>query len=184
MEFSNRGRHAGSGALFEYLETLVFSAAAVVLLCSFVFRMVLVDGKSMVPTLVDHDFLAASHLLYEPQKGDVVVVTQPNEVAMPLIKRIIATEGDTINIDYEKGAVYLNGALLDERYINDFTRYQPEDALSLPLIVPQGKVFVMGDNRNFSSDSRDGRIGLVDTRYIMGRAVVRLMPFDRIGAIS
>lgn len=171
-------------AVFEYLEMLIFAAVTVVLLCTFVFRMVRVDGWSMFPTLTDGDFLVSTHMFYEPQKGDIVVITKPNEISSPLIKRVIATGGDTVDIDFERGEVTVNGKLLEEDYINDLTHYQPPQGLDYPLTVPEGEVFAMGDNRNESSDSRDAHIGLIDTRYIMGKTIFRLLPVDNIGPIG
>lgn len=170
--------------IFDYMESFIFAAVAVVLLCTFVFRLVRVDGESMVPTLEDGDFLISTHAFYQPREGDIVVVTQPNEITTPLIKRVVATQGDTIDIDYKAGLVTINGEELYEPYINEPTYYLPESATELPLVVPRGKVFVMGDNRNNSSDSRDSRLGLIDERYIMGKTFVRIMPLGRIGGIS
>lgn len=167
--------------VFEYFETLVIAAVIVVLLCTFVFRMVRVDGSSMVPTLTDGDFLISTHAFYTPQHGDIVVITQPNEIAVPLIKRVIAKGGDTLDIDFESGKVTLNGETLREDYINDRTYYEPDDALTFPLTVPEGMIFAMGDNRNHSSDSRDAHIGLIDERYIMGRTFFRLFPLTEMG---
>lgn len=170
--------------LFEYLEALVGAAVIVLLLCTFVFRMVMVDGSSMLPTLWDRDFLVSTHVMYEPERGDIVVITQPNDVAIPLIKRIVAKEGDTLDIDFEQGEVILNGEVLTEEYINELTYYQPMDSMEFPLTVPEGMVFAMGDNRNNSSDSRDARIGLIDERYIMGKTIFRLFPIGEMGLIS
>lgn len=173
-----------SAVAFEYLETLIFAAVVVVLLCTFVFRMVRVDGESMVPTLQNRDFLISSHAFYTPDKGDIVVITQPNEIAIPLIKRVIATGGDTVDIDFEEGRVEVNGETLRESYINEPTRYQPPESMDYPLTVPEGMIFAMGDNRNHSSDSRDARVGLIDERYIMGKTFFRIFPFNKIGVIG
>lgn len=178
------GRDSFSVTAFEYLETLVIAAVTVVLLCTFVFRMVRVDGESMVPTLGNGDFLISTHAFYEPDHGDIVVITQPNGISTPLIKRVVAMEGDTVDIDFDEGVVILNGQPLQEGYTNEPTFYEPAQALDFPLTVPPGMVFVMGDNRNHSSDSRDARIGLVDVRYIMGQTFFRLYPFNRIGGIG
>lgn len=170
-------------AVFEYLETLVTAAICVVLLCTFAIRLVRVDGSSMVPTLIDGDFLISYHAFYQPQRGDIVVITKPNDVNSPLIKRVIGIGGDEIDIDFDSGTVWRNGKELEEDYINELTHYQPDADTQYPLVVPQGQIFAMGDNRNHSSDSRDSRIGLIDERYIMGRTFFRLAPFDKIGAL-
>lgn len=168
---------------FEYLEQFIIAAVGVVLLCTFLFRMVRVDGESMVPTLGDRDFLVSSHAMYTPQHGDIVIITQPNSVAIPLIKRVIAMEGDTLDIDFEEGIVYLNGEPFEEGYIAEPTHYQPEFSFDFPITVPEGMVFAMGDNRNHSSDSRDARIGFVDARYIMGQILFRVYPLQRMGGV-
>ena len=171
-------------AVFEYLETLITAAIIVVLLCTFAIRMVRVDGQSMMPTLENGDFLISYHALYRPQRGDIVVITKPNEVSTPLIKRVIAVGGDEIDIDFEEGVVILNGEALVESFALEPTHYQPAELLQFPLTVPQGQVFAMGDNRNHSSDSRDARIGLIDERYIMGKTFFRLAPFSQLGPVK
>lgn len=181
---SRRQGQKAAAAVFEYLETLVTAAVMVVLLCTFAIRMVRVDGSSMVPTLKDGDFLISYHAFYQPKRGDIVVITKPNEISTPLIKRVVAVGGDEIDIDFETGTVTLNGETLEEGYIAEPTRYQPSEVLQFPLTVPEGQVFAMGDNRNHSSDSRDARIGLIDERYIMGKTFFRLAPFDQIGMVS
>jgi signal peptidase I len=180
---SRRQGRKAAAAVFEYLETLITAAILVVLLCTFAIRMVRVEGRSMVPTLGDGDFLISYHLFYQPQRGDIVVITKPNEISTPLIKRVIAVGGDEIDIDFEVGTVTLNGELLEEPFLSEPTHYQPEQSMQFPLTVPPGQVFAMGDNRNHSSDSRDARIGLVDERYIMGKTFFRLAPFGQFGLI-
>lgn len=171
-------------AVFEYIETLIFAAVAVVLLCTFVVRMVRVDGESMFPTLEDGDLLVSTHAFYQPQRGDIVVITQPNEISTPLIKRVIAVGGDEVDIDFDTGEVTVNGEILDEPYIHEETHYRPQESMDFPLSVPEGMVFAMGDNRNHSSDSRDARIGLIDERYIMGKTFFRLFPLNHIGVVN
>ena len=107
--------------------------------------------------------------------GDIVVVTQPNVHNEPLIKRVIATEGQKIDINFASGQVMINNETIDEPYIADLTKTASD--VTFPLIVPEGKVFVMGDNRNHSSDSRSSGVGFIDTRYILGKAQFRILPF-------
>lgn len=136
----------------------------------------------MVPTLQDGDRLLISHLFYQPQYGDIVVITKPNEDRRPYIKRLIATEGQTVEIDFEKGTVMVDGKLLEEPYINEPTHLQ--EGVTFPLTVPKGQVFVLGDNRNHSKDSRDSSLGTFDEGYILGRCLLRYFPFDTAGPVA
>ncbi len=169
--------------LFEWLETVAFSLVAVVLVFTFIFRIVGVDGKSMQNTLQDGDRLIISHLFYQPKAGDIVVVTQPNAVNKPLIKRIIALGGQTVDIDTERGLVYVDGVVINEPYIKEPTVRIPNPPMTFPYTVPEGKVFVMGDNRNNSLDSRSTDVGPIDERYILGKAIFRIYPLNRLGGL-
>lgn len=163
--------------LYDWVQALVSSVLTVVLLFTFVIRMMGVDGSSMESTLKHNDRLLVvnSTLYHDYQYGDIVILRKDgvfdNE---PIVKRVIATGGQTVDIDFANGIVYVDGVALDEDYILEPT-YTAEGT-EFPLTVPEGSVFVMGDNRNGSSDSRDYRLGTVDTRYIIGRAVFLLMP--------
>lgn len=180
--------------LYEWTQALVCSVLAVVLLFTFVIRLIGVDGHSMVPTLQDGDrLLVLNSLLYDDyQYGDIVVLRKDSFMEEPIVKRVIATEGQTVDIDFETGSVWVDGQLLDEPYIHELTFL--EEGTEFPLTVPDGCIFVMGDNRNHSSDSRDSRLGTVDTRYVIGKAVVLAFPgpdettgereFSRIGWIG
>lgn len=180
--------------LYEWVQALVCSVLAVVLLFTFVIRLIGVDGHSMVPTLQDGDrLLVLSSLLYDDYAyGDIVVLRKSEFLEEPIVKRVIATEGQTVDIDFESGSVYVDGTLLDEPYVNELTFLQ--EGTEFPLTVPEGCIFVMGDNRNHSSDSRDARLGTVDTRYVIGKAVFLAFPgtdedsekrdFGRIGVIA
>ena len=179
--------------MYEWVQALVCSVLAVVVLFTFVIRMIGVDGHSMVPTLQDKDrLLVLNSMLYDDyQYGDIVVLRKPTFLAKPIVKRVIATEGQTVDIDFSTGGVYVDGMLLKEDYINELTLL--EEGTEFPLTVPEGSIFVMGDNRNHSSDSRDSRLGTVDTRYVIGKAVFLAFPgpdaytgkryFGRIGVI-
>ena len=162
--------------VYEWVQALVCSVLAVVVLFTFVIRMIGVDGHSMVPTLQDKDrLLVLNSMLYDDYKyGDIVVLRKPTFLAKPIVKRVIATEGQTVDIDFSTGSVYVDGALLKEDYINELTF--TEEGTAFPLTVPEGSIFVMGDNRNHSSDSRDERLGPVDERLIIGEAVFLLFP--------
>ena len=169
--------------LFEWLETIAIALVAVVLLFTFVFRIVGVDGDSMMDTLYDGDRLIVSHLFYKPKAGDIVIITQPNAVNKPLVKRIVALGGQTVDIDIERGLVYVDGEVIDEPYIKEPTVRIPNPPIQFPYTVPEGKVFVMGDNRNNSLDSRSTAVGPIDERYILGKAVFRIFPLNRFGGL-
>ena len=150
--------------LYEWVQALVCSVLAVVLVFTFVIRMIGVDGHSMVPTLQNGDrLLVLNSLLYHDyQYGDIVVLRKDTFLEKPIVKRVIATAGQTVDIDFSTGSVYVDGEVLEEPYINERTYL--EEGTEFPLTVPEGSIFVMGDNRNHSSDSRDSRLGTVDTR--------------------
>ena len=170
------------GNVLEWYESLIFSVLVVIALFSFVFRVTLVYGSSMVPTLAEQDRLIVWGAGYTPQRGDVVILDGYIEYGKPLVKRIIAVAGDTVDIDFSTGAVSVNGEVLDEPYIAEPTREQGD--VAFPLTVPEGKVFVMGDNRNASTDSRFSAVGCIDERDVLGKAVFRILPFNKIGVIS
>ena len=162
--------------LYEWVQALVCSVLAVVILFTFVIRLIGVDGHSMVPTLQDGDrLLVLNSLLYDDyQYGDIVVLRKDTFLDEPIVKRVIATEGQTVDIDFSTGDVRVDGEVLEEDYINERTYL--EEGTEFPLTVPKGSIFVMGDNRNHSSDSRDSRLGTVDARYVIGKAVFLAFP--------
>ena len=162
--------------MYEWVQALVCSVLAVVVLFTFVIRLIGVDGHSMVPTLQDGDrLLVLNSLLYDDyQYGDIVVLRKDTFLDEPIVKRVIATAGQTVDIDFNTGSVYVDGALLKENYINELTYL--EEGTEFPLTVPEGCVFVMGDNRNNSKDSRYADLGPIDTRHILGRAVFLIWP--------
>ena len=169
--------------LYFWLQALVMALVALILIFTLVGRIIGVDGSSMVPTLHHGDMLLLQSLGYEPRQGDVVVLTKSSFLPQPIVKRVIATGGQTVEIDYDAGTVRVDGEVLDEPYINEImTEPLFEDISSVE--VPEGSIFVMGDNRNHSSDSRDVRLGLVDERYVLGRALFILLPFGDFGAIE
>lgn len=167
--------------LYEWVESAVVAVVAVVLIFTFVARTSIVSGTSMVETLQHGDMLIVSRLFYTPTPGDIVVITKPNYEDEPLVKRVIATAGQSVNIDFTQGVVYVDGEALDEPYTNTPTNRKYD--MQFPLIVPDGELFVMGDNRNGSLDSRSTRIGLIDERYVLGRAYLRLLPFSSMGKL-
>ena len=160
---------------YEWIDSVMGAIIIIFILFTFLFRAVGVDGKSMMPTLQNGDWLAISGINFEPHRGDIVVVTQPNEVHEPLIKRIIAVGGETIDINFVTHEVKINGETIDEPYIAEPTRRSFD--VEFPLAIPEGFVFVMGDNRNNSTDSRASGVGLIDKRYILGKTLFRFFPF-------
>lgn len=165
--------------IYDWVESVVFAVVCMILIFTFFGRNISVQGDSMLPTLHNEDRLIVSRFLYTPEYGDIVVVTQPNNRNEPLIKRVIATEGQEVDIDFTKGIVYVNGIPLDEPYTMAPTTSQYD--VVFPQIVPEGKVFIMGDNRNDSWDSRDAGVGMVDERYILGRVLYRMLPWSNRG---
>ena len=171
----------GQGIL-EWYEALISAALVLVLIFSFFFRIIQVDGRSMVPTLTHGDKLIVWGAGYTPQRGDVVIVDSYTSYGKPLVKRVIAKGGDTISIDYDSGMVMVNGEVLQEDYIAEPT-YLGYD-VTVPYTVPEGTVFVMGDNRNQSLDSRSTYVGCIDERDILGRVLLCFMPFTDFGVVK
>lgn len=169
------------GDLFDWLQCIVTALVACVLIFVFIGRTIGVVGSSMVPTLEQGDRLIISKLFYTPQQGDIVVLQKDSFADYPLIKRVIATEGQTVDIDFDSGVVYVDGVALDEPYTAEPTVVRED--FDEPVTVPEGCIFVMGDNRNRSTDSRTDSIGCVDTRLIMGKALLRLTPLSKFGTI-
>ena len=169
--------------VYNVLSDLVSCLVFVTILFVFAIRLVGVDGQSMYPTLQDGDRLTLlSNFIYRPEIGDIVVLKAPGFEQGPLVKRVIAMDGQTVDIDFETGDVWVDGVLLDEPYINDpTTRFE---GVNFPLTVPEGYVFVMGDNRLHSSDSRDPSIGCIDKRYVLGKALQVIYPISRFGGVS
>ncbi|WP_409968666.1 signal peptidase I [Bengtsoniella intestinalis] len=162
--------------LYEWLQALVWSVLGVVLLFTFVVRLVGVDGSSMYPSLLHGDRLLvlSSMLDSDYQVGDIVVLRKDTFMEYPIVKRVIATQGQTVDIDFLHGIVYVDDVALEEDYIHELT-YTDEGTV-FPLTVPEGSIFVLGDNRNHSSDSRDYKLGTVDEGYVIGKAVFLLFP--------
>lgn len=180
-------REKGSLAsdLFDWAEALVYALALLVVVCAFFVRLSGVQGTSMYPTLDNGDQLLLLSFGYnEPERGDIVVLMADDFMDKPLVKRVIGIGGDVIDMD-PSGTVTVNGEALYEPYINDLNGQDMYlGDIQFPLTVPDGQVFVMGDNRNGSSDSRKAEVGTIPYEKIVGKAVFRLFPFNRMGQIE
>lgn len=162
--------------LFDVTDSVKGATLVVFLIFSLLFRAVGVDGGSMKPTLHDKDMVAVAGAVTNFEYGDIVIINQPWRRNVPIIKRVIAVGGDTVDIDFRKSEVYVNGVKLDEPYILEPTVLSYD--VQFPLTVDEGKLFVMGDNRNDSIDSRSSEIGLIDERYVLGKALIRIHPIE------
>ena len=178
-----------------YIHDLLYMLVTIMVLFLLIFRVIVVSGSSMYNTLIDGDYLLLiSNSFYQnPRQGDVIVATKQSfDDGAPIIKRVIATEGQTVDIDFEAGVVYVDGELLEEDYT--YTPTNVQEGMQFPLTVEDNCVFAMGDNRNRSHDSRSPDIGQIDQREILGKALFLFFPgtdeghagpdFERIGAIK
>ena len=194
MEIKNKAQIRKDNILM-YLHDFVVWLVAILLVFLLLFRVVVVSGGSMNDTLIHGDYLLLlNNVLYsEPKQGDIIVAAKTSfKNGEPIIKRVIATEGQWVDIDFEAGIVYVNGTALEEPYIKTSTNVF--EGVGFPLMVEDGCIFVMGDNRNESKDSRSLEIGLIDEREILGKAIFLFLPgfdeesdqmnFKRIGALS
>ena len=176
------GEKSTRGEIYEWIQCLVFALIFCVVMFVFLFRLVDVVGDSMNPTLEDGDKMVVSDLFYKPKQGDIIIFRKDEYKSEALVKRVIATEGQTVEIDFTKGRVYVDGELLDEPYIAEPTKNQID--FTGTQIVPEGCVFVMGDNRNASTDSRKTEIGMVDERLILGKVYMVLFPLSDLGFVK
>ena len=173
----NTEKTEGTGSILEYLHDVVYILALILVLFTFCMRVVIVSGSSMFSTLVDGDYLLLINrpLCGELEQGDIVVASMERfKDGEPIVKRVVATEGQTVDIDFRAGIVYVDGEALEEEYT--YTPTHLSEGMEFPLVVEEGCLFLMGDNRGDSRDSRAPEIGLVDEREILGRAVFLLMP--------
>lgn len=196
MNRENDSRETGfTKTVLLYLHDLVYLLGCILLVLLLVFRVVVVSGSSMVPTLVDGDYLLllSSPLYHSPEYGDIIVASKDAfRNGEPIIKRVIAVEGQMVDIDFHSGTVYVDGIALEESYTSGPTTL--DEGTKLPLVVEDGCVFVLGDNRGRSEDSRSPSIGQIDKREILGKAFFLFLPgadekdnsrdFGRFGGLS
>ena len=173
-------------SIYDWVEVFVVSVAIVFIIFSFVARIAIVDGGSMLPTLTNGDKLVVRQFLYTPKQGDIVVCqSKIYGLDKPLVKRVIATEGQTVYIDRANWKVYVDGKEIDEEYIYREAGYMiGMDSTSNTIVVKPGHVFVMGDHRNDSLDSRSSLVGQIDERYIIGKVIFRFMPLTSFGTVK
>ena len=160
-----------------YLHDLLYMLMAIMLVFLLFFRIIVVSGDSMYSTLLDGDYLLLlGNLFYqEPDHGDIVVISKKSfDDGKPIVKRVIATEGQSVDIDFENAVVYVDGVALDEPYINSPTSFN--EGTVFPLTVAEDCIFVLGDNRGVSRDSRDPVIGQLDKREVLGKAIFLMLP--------
>lgn len=187
-------KQSTANSVLTYIHDLIYMLAVIIIVFLLLFRMVIVSGSSMYSTLWDGDWLLLlSSVFYnDPEYGDIIVASKDSfRNGEPIIKRVIATEGQTVDIDFEQGIVYVDGTALEEDYI--YSPTTTPEGVQFPLTVEEGCIFVMGDNRDDSKDSRHPDIGLVDKREILGKALVLMFPgtdkgyadrdFSRIGVL-
>lgn len=160
--------------VYDWLLCVVSAIVACVLVFTFAVRLVGVVGTSMLPTLHEGDYVVTSKLFYKPKQGDIVILRKQSFDDRAIVKRVIAVEGQTVDINFNTGIVYVDGQALTEDYVNAPT-YRELDFKG-SVTVPENCVFVLGDNRNDSLDSRRSTLGCVDTRYIIGRGYLVMLP--------
>lgn len=168
--------------LFDWASALLFALIIVMILMTFCFRLVDVDGDSMLQTLQDQNKLIVTGLNYTPEVGDIVVISHGAELDKTLVKRVIAVSGQTVDINSETGDVIVDGIVIEENYINGKTTQIGD--MEFPVEVEEGTVFVLGDNRPISKDSRFTEVGLIDNDAIIGKVRFRIYPIDEIGKVE
>ena len=161
-------------SVFQWLNVIVCVLFVFFSVWILFFQVVEVDGMSMVPTLNDGERIVVSTFGYTPRRGDVVVISAAEKDGVCLVKRVIATENQTVTVDYENSKVIVDSVELSEDYISDSVSMPHKDEISYPCTVPEGCVFVMGDNRGVSKDSRSKDIGCIDEDFVVGKVVLRL----------
>ena len=181
-ESKEEAKEEKSGDSFDWVRLIVFAFVFVFIIMSFFIRIGRVDGSSMYPTFQEAQPVLISNLFYTPKTGDIVVVQQSNletrAIDYPIVKRVIATSNQTVEIDFDNWTVKVDGVLLEEDYVNRIAGSMKRlDMKENTFTVPEGYIFIMGDNRNGSTDSRYSKIGYIRESEIIGKAVLRIIPF-------
>lgn len=170
------------GIVYDVVATLESAIIILMLFFSLMFRPAAVIGDSMLPSFSGGDRVACVHSFSGYERGDVIIISHATRKDESIIKRVIAVGGDTVDIDFYKGTVSVNGQVLDEPYVNTPTNLSYD--MTFPVTVPEGKLFVLGDNRNDSLDSRSTDIGFINENKVLGEVVFRFYPFDKIEIIK
>lgn len=173
------------GDTMEWVEAISISIMLVLLVFTFIIRQVVVEGESMAPTLETGDRLIISHLFYTPKQGDIIVINCEGEEKLnkTIVKRVIALEGQTVDIDFDTGTVTVDGVELEEDYVKEITT-RNDGNFEYPVTVPEGCIFVLGDNRNHSTDSRSSMVGFLDENAVLGKVILRIYPFKSFGTVE
>ena len=166
---------------YDWVRCILFAISVVVVCLIFLFRLVDVEGRSMNNTLATNDKVIVTNLFYTPKNNDIVVISHGAEYNSPIIKRVIAVAGQTVKVDYDNDQIIVDGVVLDEPYIEGSTYGNNIGDNEIPEVIPEGKIFVMGDNRKDSMASRSTKIGLIDVDDVIGKAQFVVYPFDHFG---
>lgn len=177
--------------IYDWIRCVILAVTIVVFCLTFVFRLVEVDGTSMMDTLENHDKVIVTNMFYTPHNNDIIVISHATNYDHPIIKRVIATGGQTVRLDYENDKIFVDGIELSEPYIkgSTFSNNGSEDENYLAhddqgnFVIPEGKLFVLGDNRKVSLDSRSAKIGLIDVNDVIGKAQFVAFPFNHWGYV-
>jgi signal peptidase I len=178
--------HGFTAACFEWVEALIPALIVIIVVFTFLFRVnIVVNGPSMEPNLMDGYKVFTSCVERNFTRGDIVVIdNKGTSLNIPIIKRVIATEGQTVDIDFQTGIITVDGKELDESaYIENGITKDKGD-VNFPQKVPAGCIFVLGDNRTISEDSRYKAVGMIDQRYVIGKVHFIIMPFSKFGKLS
>lgn len=185
------GEDSFIAGFYDWIRCVLLAVSVVVFCLTFVFRLVEVDGKSMMDTLENADKVVVTDMFYKPHNNDIIVIAHATNYSHPIIKRVIAIGGQTVKLDYDNEKIFVDGAELTEDYIkgttfsnngNKDSKYLESDE-SGNFVIPEGKLFVLGDNRAVSLDSRSPEIGLIDVKDVIGKAQFVVFPFNRFGNV-